>query len=84
MLEDRYVFVLRLTLFCLAGDIVLTNGFMLLRIPPVGAGVPINEVLLAFNLIAILLMRHSKFGFADTPVFPFLALLWVQSQSNFL
>jgi hypothetical protein len=84
LLEDRYVFALRLTLFCLAGDIVLTNGFMLLRVPPVGAGVPINEVLLAFNLIAILLMRHSKFGFTDTPVFPFLALLWVQSSVELL
>jgi hypothetical protein len=29
-------------------------------------------------------MRHSKFGFADTPVFPFLAPLWVQSSVELL
>jgi hypothetical protein len=66
-------------LFCLAGDILFTSGFMLLRVPPVGAGVPINELLLAFNLIAILMMRPSKFKFSDAPPFLPLVLLWIQA-----
>ena len=78
LLKDPYTFVLRLTLVCLAGDILLTGGFMLLRVPPVGPGVPINELLLAFDLIAILLMRHANVGFSTTPVMLPLTLLWMQ------
>jgi hypothetical protein len=77
VLKDLYLFVLRLTLFCLAGDILFTSGFMLLRVPPVGPGVPVNEVLLAFDLMAILFLRRSKVGFSDTAVFLPLVLLWM-------
>jgi O-Antigen ligase len=84
VVKDSYIFVLRLTLFALAGDILLTHGFMLLRIPPVGPGVPINEVLLAFDLVAIIFMQHSRVGFSDTPVMLPLALLWMQATVQLL
>jgi hypothetical protein len=79
LLKYLYAFVLRITLFCLAGDILFTSAFMLLRIPPVGPGVPINEVILVFSLAAILLMPHSDAGFSNTPIFPLLLLLWTQA-----
>jgi O-Antigen ligase len=77
--NGHYTFVLRLTLFCLGGDILFTNGFMLLRVPPVGPGIPINEVLLVFNLGAILFMRLSNVRFSDTPMFAPLVFLWMQA-----
>ena len=82
MLNDPYRLVLRTTLFCLAGNLLLTYGFMLLRIPPVGAGVPINEWLLAFNVLAILFMRKTNVGFSATPVLLPLILLWIEAAAR--
>jgi hypothetical protein len=61
----------------------LSGGFATAH-PSRGAGVPINEILRAFDLIAILVMRHSKFDFANTPVFLPLILLWMQATAQLL
>ena len=79
MLNDPYVLVLRTTLFCIAGNMLFTYSFMLLRIPPVGPGAPVNELVLAFDIVAILFMRRSKVAFAATPVLLPLTLLWIEA-----
>jgi hypothetical protein len=84
MPKNAYLAVLRTTLWIVAGDLLFTNGFMLLRIPPVGAGVPINEVLLCFDL-GILLFTRLSTGFFSKHVLVFpLAILWLLASVQFL
>ena len=85
MLKDPYILVLRITLFCVAGNILFTSGFMLLRIPPVGPGIPINQILLAADLIALFFLPRVKDGFKNTPaIFLPLVVLWVQATIQLL
>jgi hypothetical protein len=79
LLNDPYLLVLRTTLFCVAGNVLFTYSFMLLRIPPVGPGAPLNELVLAFDIVAILFMRRSKVTFSATPVLVPLTLLWTEA-----
>ena len=76
MTRSWYSIALWFTLIVVAGDLVLTNGFMLLRIPPVGVGVPINEVLLAFDFAVLLFARRSTGSFSQMPVILPLMVLW--------
>lgn len=79
LFNDPYLLVLRTTLFCLAGNMLLQYSFMLLRIPPVGAGVPVNQWVLAFDVVAILFMRRSNVAFSASPVLLPLTLLWIEA-----
>ncbi|MFZ6765216.1 hypothetical protein [Pseudoroseomonas sp. WGS1072] len=59
-----------------SGNILFTSAFMLLRVPPAGAGVPINEAALVATLLVVLFSRQSIAGFVHTPIFFPLMVFW--------
>lgn len=76
MSNAAYRSLLLLLLAGLLGDIVFTSGFALLRLPPGGPGLPVNEVLLVGAVVVLLASRQPIGGFAGEPVFLPLLVLW--------
>ena len=76
--------VLALVLATLAGDLLLTAGFMLLRLPPGGPGVPVNEGVLLIALAALLLGGRGLGGVAASPGFWPLLGLWVLAGAHLI
>lgn len=66
-----------LVLGLVAGDILFTAGFMLLRIPPVGFGVPINQITLVAAFLLLAFSTSGLNGLTSTAVFWILYNLWV-------
>lgn len=84
MTDRTYTFVLWSLLIVITGDVIVANPFMLLRIPPVGAGVPINQIALVFGVCAILFTSLSTAGFASGIVFLPLGLLWLMTSAHLI
>lgn len=79
MAETPYRALLWLTLGLAACDLLFTNGFMLLRLPPSGYGVPVNQIGLAVGLLLILLAGRGAQGLTATLPFALLYPLWMLS-----
>ena len=65
-----------------ACDLLLTAGFMLLRIPPAGFGIPINQIVLVTALSLILISGRSTFRITETLPFALLYCLWVLAAAQ--
>lgn len=76
--------VLYLMLATLAGDIILTAGFMLLRVPPGGPGVPVNQIALALGLAILVLSGRSLGAVTGTASFVPLYGLWVLAAGHLI
>lgn len=68
----------------LAGDLLLTSGFMLLRAPPVGPGVPVNELTLLVALAVLLLGGRGLGGVATCAGFWPLLGLWILAGAHLI
>jgi hypothetical protein len=77
MPDTLYRPLLALMLSTLAANIILGAGFMLLRLPPVGPGVPVNEMVLVTGLGLLLLGGRGMAGLAAAPAFAPLYALWL-------
>ena len=76
--------LLALMLATLAANILLTAGFMLLRLPPAGPGVPVNEMALAAGLALLILGGRSMAGVSAAPGFAPLYALWLLCGAHLL
>lgn len=84
MPEGIYRPLLALMLATLAANILLTAGFMLLRLPPVGPGLPVNEIALGLGLGLLLLGGRGMAGLAEAPAFAPLYALWLLAGAHLL
>lgn len=76
--------LLWLVLATLAGDLLLTAGFMLLRLPPSGPGVPVNEMVLVLALAALCLGGRGLGAVTAAPGFPALYGLWMLAAGHLI
>lgn len=69
-------FRLYLTLVFFSGCIIVNSAFMLLRVPPVGVGIPVSEIILVLFFLSIGLDLKFFRAFRQARVFPFY-LVWL-------
>ena len=56
--------------------VILNSGFMLLRLPPTGPGVPLGELVVVYGVFTLLLARSKRVAFLNHAPFLPLALFW--------
>lgn len=71
-------------LFLLAANMIMANGFMLLRVPPVGPGIPINQIALMAGLMTIAIWGPKTYELEQTLPFMLLYGLWVLSIAQLI
>ncbi|WP_286881626.1 O-antigen ligase family protein [Sphingomonas sp.] len=63
-------------MWMVTGFVILNAGFMLLRLPPVGPGVPIGEIVVAIAIMMLMFDRRYLAAFVNRVPFVWLAVFW--------
>ena len=84
MPDPAYRSLLYLMLATVAADIILTSGFMLLRVPPIGSGVPVNQIVLLIGVAVLTLSGRDVHGITTTAPFFCLLGLWTLAFAHLL